>query len=65
MFGRPKYQDAAVQNYLNTANPPTSMFNSTGRGCTFKLLIKQYVVFVLQRCTPLTVCAVTKLLHRQ
>jgi len=35
MFGRPNYQDEAVQNYLNTANPPTSMFNTTGRGCTY------------------------------
>lgn len=33
-FSRPSYQDAAVQNYLNTAPnlPPLSMFNSKGRG---------------------------------
>ena len=33
IFKRPSYQDTAVQEYLNTAVlPPSSYFNSSGRG---------------------------------
>lgn len=34
MFARPAWQNKAVHSYLdNTANLPTSNFNSSGRGC--------------------------------